>query len=455
MIKISIIIPVYNAEKYITACLKSILRQSLQDIEVICIDDGSTDTTPELLEKICREDTRVTVLRQDNKGAGAARNMGILAAKGEFVQFTDADDYLLDDEALERMYEACTAHHMKICGGLRSCERDGAVTPMELHREECEGKPEGVEISYRDYQYDFHFHNYLYERKMLLENEIFFPDYRRFQDPPFFVKAMIKAERFYVVPVEFYCIRSGHQNYCFSDDKVNDIVRGLTDNLTISANNGLKELHMLTLNRLNNGYFINIVQHLYLENWQLFGLLVKANAQVRWEWVKEKNQDGILLIKPLRFLLEAGPRRYDKYHESLIEKGYGDIRHGWIFPYHRIPSGSRVVLYAAGYVGREYYEQLRDNLNFTVVLWVDKNADKINSDIKHDTDYTISRSGDAGTSFGEKQDMKISAVEEIRTADYDYIVIAVEDESVAAKIRSTLRGMGVADEKIVWDLSIE
>lgn len=431
MAKISVIIPVYNAEKYITACLKSILRQSLRDIEVICIDDGSTDTTPELLERICREDARVTALRQDNKGAGAARNMGLRAAKGEFVQFTDADDYLLDDEALERMYEACTAHHMKICGGLRSCERDGGVMPMELHREECEGKPEGVEISYRDYQYDFHFHNYLYERKMLLENEIFFPDYRRFQDPPFFVKAMIKAERFYVVPVEFYCIRSGHQNYCFSDDKVNDIVRGLMDNLTISANNGLKELHMLTLNRLNNGYFINIVQHLYLENWQLFDLLVKANAQVRWEWVKEKNQnqDEILLIKPLRFLLEAGQRRYDKYHESLIEKGYGDIRHSWIFPYHRIPSGSRVVLYAAGYVGREYYEQLRDNPNFTVALWVDKNADKM--------------------------DMKINAVEEIRTADYDYIVIAVEDESVAAKIRSTLRGMGVADEKIVWDLSIE
>ncbi len=431
MVKISIIIPVYNAEKYITACLKSILRQSLRDIEVICIDDGSTDTTPELLERICREDARVTALRQDNKGAGAARNMGIRTAKGEFVQFTDADDYLLDDEALERMYEACTAHHMKICGGLRSCGRDGAVTPMELHREECEGKPEGVEINYRDYQYDFHFHNYLYERKMLLENDIFFPDYRRFQDPPFFVKAMIKAERFYVVPVEFYCIRSGHQNYCFSDDKVNDIVRGLTDNLTISANNDLKELHMLTLNRLNNGYFINIVQHLYLENWQLLDLLVSANAQVRWEWVKEKNQDqdGILLIKPLRFLLKAGQRRYDKYHKSLIEKGYGDIRHSWIFPYHRIPSGSRVVLYAAGYVGREYYEQLWDNPNFTVVLWVDKNADKM--------------------------DMKISAVEEIRTADYDYIVIAVEDESVAAKIRSTLHGMGVADEKIVWDLSIE
>ena len=76
-IKISVIVPVYNTEKYLRQCLDSILSQTLQELEVICIDDGSTDSSPAILDAFCRKDSRVRVLHKENDGLGAARNSGI------------------------------------------------------------------------------------------------------------------------------------------------------------------------------------------------------------------------------------------------------------------------------------------------------------------------------------------------------------------------------------------
>lgn len=90
--KVSVIIPVYNAEKYLNESLDSILAQTLTDIEIICVDDGSTDSSSAILEQYAKEDGRITVLQQNNKGAGAARNLGMKCATGKYFYFFDADD---------------------------------------------------------------------------------------------------------------------------------------------------------------------------------------------------------------------------------------------------------------------------------------------------------------------------------------------------------------------------
>lgn len=77
MIKVSIIIPVYNNEKYIEQCIKSVLFQSLREIEVVCVDDGSTDNSARLIQRIMEEDKRAVLLQQSNQGPGIARNLGI------------------------------------------------------------------------------------------------------------------------------------------------------------------------------------------------------------------------------------------------------------------------------------------------------------------------------------------------------------------------------------------
>jgi glycosyltransferase involved in cell wall biosynthesis len=102
--KISVIIPIYNAEQYVGDCLDSITSQSLQDLEIICVDDCSTDKTSQIIHSKAKDDQRIQICKNDmNMGAAAARNTGLKIARGKYISFVDADDRLLPD-AYRRLY---------------------------------------------------------------------------------------------------------------------------------------------------------------------------------------------------------------------------------------------------------------------------------------------------------------------------------------------------------------
>ena len=92
--KVSIVIPVYNGEKYLRECLDSIINQTLEDIEIICVNDGSTDTTADILREYEAKDNRIIVINKKNGGSGDARNKGLEIATGRYITFMDSDDYL-------------------------------------------------------------------------------------------------------------------------------------------------------------------------------------------------------------------------------------------------------------------------------------------------------------------------------------------------------------------------
>lgn len=102
--KVSVIIPVYNAEKYLRKSLNSVLKQTLNDIEIICVDDGSTDKSLNILKAAAAKDKRITIIQQANLYAGVARNAGMAVAKGEYLSFLDADDYF-EPDMLEKSYQ--------------------------------------------------------------------------------------------------------------------------------------------------------------------------------------------------------------------------------------------------------------------------------------------------------------------------------------------------------------
>ena len=104
MVKVSVIIPVYNVEEYLRQCMDSIVTQTLKEIEIICVDDGSTDHSVEILEEYAQLDKRVIILKQQNAGAGAARNNGMRHATGKYLSFLDSDDFF-DSKMLEKAYE--------------------------------------------------------------------------------------------------------------------------------------------------------------------------------------------------------------------------------------------------------------------------------------------------------------------------------------------------------------
>ena len=100
---VSVIIPVYNVEKYLNECLDSVINQTLKDIEIICVDDGSSDKSLEILKSYQEKDNRIKILIQQNKHSGVARNNGLKIAKGEYLSFLDSDD-IFELDMLENMY---------------------------------------------------------------------------------------------------------------------------------------------------------------------------------------------------------------------------------------------------------------------------------------------------------------------------------------------------------------
>lgn len=105
-IKVSVIIPVYNTAEYLSDALNSITHQSLCEIEIIVVNDGSTDGSLEILERLASSDSRIQIYSQDNKGQSVARNLGLKYASGEFIYFMDSDD-ILEKEALLKCYQKC------------------------------------------------------------------------------------------------------------------------------------------------------------------------------------------------------------------------------------------------------------------------------------------------------------------------------------------------------------
>ena len=113
-VKISVILPVYNVEAYLEACLDSLVEQTLKEIEIICVNDGSPDNSLQILESYAKRDDRIKVFTQQNQGQGVARNRGLEASSGAYVYFMDSDDYLYTPDALEQMYDHMQKDQLEI-----------------------------------------------------------------------------------------------------------------------------------------------------------------------------------------------------------------------------------------------------------------------------------------------------------------------------------------------------
>ncbi len=130
--KVSVIIPIYNVEKYLDRCMESILNQSLRDIEVIMIDDGSPGRCPNMCDDYVKIDSRVKVIHQANSGAGLARNAGIEIASGEYYAFLDSDDYF-DLDMLEQMYLKAKERNLDaVSCGIYNIWRDGSIKHLQV-----------------------------------------------------------------------------------------------------------------------------------------------------------------------------------------------------------------------------------------------------------------------------------------------------------------------------------
>lgn len=117
--KVSVIVPVFNVQQFLSKCLKSIINQTIADIEIICINDGSTDNSLKILEKFAAKDNRIRIISQENQGLSVARNVGINNANGEYLGFVDSDDWI-DKKYFEELYMAAKLYNCDIaCSSIK------------------------------------------------------------------------------------------------------------------------------------------------------------------------------------------------------------------------------------------------------------------------------------------------------------------------------------------------
>lgn len=238
--KVSIILPVYNVAPYLRQSLDSIIAQTIKDIEIICVDDGSTDESGKILDEYKEKDSRIKVIHKKNAGTGAARNDGLRIATGECIGFVDPDDWILPN-----MYE-------RLYGLLQEKDLDIVMFTPDVFNDQTQ-KHEGFlyfqdsnfpkflddKIFNKDdispFSYPMCVWNKLYRKKLFDENKIDFAEGLDFEDHKVIFKSLFTAKRIYFIREKLYVYRHSRQGSILSDNdtrmfdhiKIYDIVENI------------------------------------------------------------------------------------------------------------------------------------------------------------------------------------------------------------------------------------
>lgn len=203
MVEISVVIPVYNTENYLKECLNSICNQTFNNIEILCINDGSTDSSLEILEKYQKKDKRISIISQENSGLSITRNNGIRIANGKYIYFIDSDDYL-ELTALEELYNISEEKNLDMLIFKLINFDDGTDNKYTSKYYEMDAVTylDDKVFNYKEIGDDvFNFAvstpGKFFKRDLL--KDLQFPENLIFEDNYFFAQAMLKAER-----VSFY-----------------------------------------------------------------------------------------------------------------------------------------------------------------------------------------------------------------------------------------------------------
>lgn len=253
MPKVSVIVPIYNVEKYLDRCMESLLNQTLKDIEIIMVDDGSPDNCPQMCDNYAKKDERVKVVHKKNGGLSDARNAGLSIATGEYVAFVDSDDYQTVD-VYEKLYtEALHGNYDVVYGGAYWHKANGEF--FELFKLNKEYREDEIftllgNMLYQDDNTSFEKQvsmsvwTGIYKTDVIKKNRISFKSERTYisEDVIFHMELLPLCKSIKCIPEAFY-------HYCFNEDS-------LTHNFNfkkIDCNFNLYEemCKILVLNRLN------------------------------------------------------------------------------------------------------------------------------------------------------------------------------------------------------------
>lgn len=265
---ISVIVPVYNGEKFIDQCINSITNQTLKDIEILIINDGSRDNTLDISKKIAKRDSRVKVINQKNLGVSVARNNGIDKANGEYIGFVDADDYI-DKTMYEKMYEKAKEFSSDIV----VCNVNDVIN--EKKKVSLNLQEGVIKVSHREGEFlsNEYFNlgtavwHKIFKEELIKKNNIKFINYSEVasEDTLFNYEAMLKANK-------IYCLNEALYNYKITENSLTKS-KSAKENMVrrcINTVNVMKEF--LIKNKIEGECFIE-----YITYWQFINALSYVN----------------------------------------------------------------------------------------------------------------------------------------------------------------------------------
>lgn len=226
MPKVSILIPIYNVEEYLAECLESVIHQTLKDIEIICINDGSTDSCPSILDTYARADSRITIINKENSGYGASMNLGLEKATGEYIGIVEPDDFVALN-MFEVLYEKARQNDLDFIKADFYCFKENSFGDIELvynklSKKECDYNTVfNPSAEPRTLRFKMHTWTGIYKRDFIMEHGIRHNESpgASFQDNGFWFQTFIYAKRAMIVDKPFYMYRSDNPNSSVNDPK--------------------------------------------------------------------------------------------------------------------------------------------------------------------------------------------------------------------------------------------
>lgn len=380
--KVSIIVPVFNVDKYIDDCVKSILNQSYSNIEIILVDDGSSDSSGMKCDGWAKKDSRISVIHQPNKGVVSARYEGIINSTGEYLLFVDGDDYI-ESDMVEYMLSHIGDADIISTGVYWEKNNDQIVKRYDKFKEgEYSGKNRTKEIISRMI-YDSNddllhpltswIWNKMYRRELCIDV---------YKDMDFTIKFAEDSAFLYIYILKCNSIVISHKylyHYRYREDSV---------------------VHKVNYGMLEDiSRFYNLLRPVFLKGDTSLELMFQLE-----KWVASRI---VLCI-----------------NEFMNFDNRAKIPSFMFVP--DMFAGKSVVLYGAGKVGKDYYNQLK-KMNVDIVAWADKNYIKL-----------------------QEKGLEVISPNTLKDFNYDILLICVEDENIKNDILLELDSIGVDKSKIFW-----
>ena len=343
-VKVSVVVPVYNVEKYLRDCLESVINQDFKEIEIICVNDGSKDDSQKILEEYSEKDSRIHIIVQENQGVSCARNVGIRCAKGEYICFLDSDD-MLESSALKEIYEYAKSKQLDILHYDAECLYENDKLRINEYKDEYYTKKKsyvgpitGKEMFCQLIEADDYCEAawLMFIRKQwLVETNICFEPNILYEDSLFCFQCFMETKR-----IEH--IRKKYVKYRIRENSIMTSKIGYK-NLESRVFCYRKVLEYLLNNELTKREKEAIVKY---EKFLLYNIRWTDNKLNDDE--RRKSLCAEPIEKVLFMSMEIGAEREYGISERIYKRGFDEL----------IKKSEYIVLYGAGKIGRKVYRYI-------------------------------------------------------------------------------------------------